>query len=346
MVQRSDGALYWAGTTPLTTSSDTPFIAASTPGSFSATIGSSYLACAIDPNGAVWCAGSNSEGQLGAGLSPSSVSSSTIPEEVVTSVGGPALANIVQVSVDGDEGYAACAVDTSGNVWCWGYGYYGVIGNGYENNSTFAVPVMVGGAQLTGVTQISVAYDHACALKSDGTLWCWGYNYYGQIGQGTSGSGTYEYYLAPVQVQALYNDVTGVSVGVDFSCALTSDTTVSCWGYNGSGVLGNGTATGTATVPAQVLTAASGGTAFSGVLEIQVGSWESNDVCALKSGGALWCWGSGVGSTYVPAPYVQSSFPVTDIYLLCSNGAGGPSFLDDTGSFNYENYKPTQISCP
>jgi len=344
MVRRSDGTL-WVDGTELTTNSDSPFVATSFSQYYDSS-GASGLGCAVDASGGAWCWGSNSYGQLGNG-NAGSVTSSAIPVQVVTSAGGPGLPNVAKVFVDNYEGFLACAIDTSTNVWCWGYGNYGALGNGYQDNSEFAVPVVLssGGAQLTGVTDMSVSYDHVCATKSDGTAWCWGYNNYGQIGQGNSST---QYYLFPTQVQGLYTDTVNVSVGYGFSCAATTDYSVYCWGTNSYGDLGNGLTTGIATQPV-VVAPQDGGTAFGGaqIARVQVSAYYGEgSVCAITlSGGDLWCW--GYEFTPNPAPYTEGGFPVTGVYLLCPNGASDPTFIDSSGALHYDGSKASpQVSCP
>ena len=140
-------------------------------------------------------------------------------------------------------------------------------------------PNHVAPANLCGdVAQVAVGMLHACALKADGTLWCWGANGYGQLGDTTLADKA-----APVPVTALGSDVVQVTVGYSYTCALKRDATIWCWGKNGSGQLGNGTTTDSAT-PTQ--TTALGST----VAEVAAGS---DLACARKLDGTLWCWGFG-----------------------------------------------------
>ena len=126
-------------------------------------------------------------------------------------------------------------------------------------------------AAMTGFTQVATGNQFTCAVKSDGTVWCWGYNNVGQLGNGTTINAS-----RPVQVTGLTN-ATQVASGELSSCALKSDQTVWCWG---GGRLGNGSAAGS-TVPVQVsdLTTA---TQISG---------KYSHFCALKSDQNVVCWG-------------------------------------------------------
>ena len=132
-------------------------------------------------------------------------------------------------------------------------------------------PKPANAAAMTGFTQVATGNQFTCAVKSDGTVWCWGYNNVGQLGNGTTINAS-----RPVQVTGLAN-ATQVTSGEISSCALKSDQTVWCWG---GGRLGNGSAAGS-TVPVQVsdLTTA---TQISG---------KFNHFCALKSDQNVVCWG-------------------------------------------------------
>ena len=128
----------------------------------------------------------------------------------------------------------------------------------------------------TGNTNIQSGSQHACALKPDGTVWCWGYNNYGQLGIGhTSNRNT------PQQVQNLSN-VVQIDLGYNHSCALKADGKVWCWGYNGHGQLGQNN-TSHYNTPRQVQN-------LSNVASIRLGIYRS---CAMKADGTVWCWGDG-----------------------------------------------------
>ena len=130
-------------------------------------------------------------------------------------------------------GYShSLALKSDGTVWGWGWNMFGQLGDG--TNIDRDVPVQV--ANLSGVIAIAAGNaNHNLALKNDGTLWAWGENFYGQLGDGTT-----VHRNTPVQVGSL-TGVTSMAVGFQHSLARMNDSTVRAWGANANGELGDGT---------------------------------------------------------------------------------------------------------
>jgi alpha-tubulin suppressor-like RCC1 family protein len=126
-----------------------------------------------------------------------------------------------------------------------------------------------------GVTAIAAGGSHNCALTSAGAVECWGWNKFGQLGDGTRITR-----VRPVAVSGVSSDVTSLDVGSTHTCALTAAGRVLCWGANDVGQLGNG---GTASRPTPVAVSGLGG----GVAAIT--AW--NQTCARMDSGKLECWG-------------------------------------------------------
>ncbi len=180
----------------------------------------------------------------------------------------------VHTVVAGFDG--SCAVLTSGTVKCWGGGSYGQLGNGTTSGSDVAVTVK-GISTATTVTSAigSGGSDGSyCALLAAGTVKCWGYNAYGELGNGTTTN-----FTIPVSVKGIAN-ATAVSRGFYGYCALLSTSAVKCWGYNADGELGNGSTTGS-TTPVAVK-------GITGARTVVGGDGSS---CALLATGKLKCWG-------------------------------------------------------
>jgi len=124
-----------------------------------------------------------------------------------------------------------CAVTTLGAAACWGSNSYGQLGDGTTTQSS--VPVAVSGLSA-GVASLSVRYSHNCAVTTAGAAKCWGDNYWGQLGNGTTSQRK-----APVAVSGLSAGVASIASGSDHVCAVTTLGAAMCWGFNYWGQLGN-----------------------------------------------------------------------------------------------------------
>ena len=218
--------------------------------------------CALTMNGGVKCWGYNLYGQLGDG----SGSNTLTPVDVRGLAGG-----VTAIAAGGSHN---CVLTASGGVKCWGRNSHGQLGD--ESWWNWYTPVDVSGL-TSGVVAIAAGDLHTCALTAGGGVKCWGKNYYGQLGDGTTANRN-----TPVDVNGLASGVTAIAAGVNHTCALMAGG-VKCWGYNNSGQLGDGT-TVLRLTPVDV----SGLPAVSGVTAIAAGS---EHTCALSAGGVK-CWGS------------------------------------------------------
>ncbi len=180
------------------------------------------LGCARLPDGTVMCWGENDQGQVGDGT--------TTLRLAPVAVQG--LAGAAQVVVGRD---AACARLDDGTVSCWGGNTYGQLGDASMKSSAVPRPV----ANVRDVVELAGGASHTCARHRDGTVTCWGMNQHGQLGQGMRAEDGYLGGL-PAKVKGLAN-VTQLSLGSEHSCALHGDGTISCWGANTFGLLGDGT---------------------------------------------------------------------------------------------------------
>ena len=181
------------------------------------------------PGHTLWCWGDGKEGELGDG--------STASQDSPVRVG--ARAGWTQAAVGALH---ACAVRKDGTAWCWGLADNGELGNG-TTTGQYDTPVQVtGGGDYTAIS--GAAYT-GCAIRTDGTLWCWGFGGSGQLGNGAEGNEA-----SPVQVGTA-TDWTQVSAASNVTCGVQADHSAWCWGANGSGQLGNGTETSSDT-PVQV----------------------------------------------------------------------------------------------
>lgn len=219
--------------------------------------GESY-ATALKSDGTVWTWGSNGFGQLGNG----GYTSTSTPGQV---------SNISSVIAISSWSAFTLALKSDGTVWGWGTDYSGELGDGASNTNR---PLPVQTSNLTGVVAIANGWIHGLAVKNDGTLWTWGRNVNGQLGDGTTTNRS-----APVQVSGL-TSVTAAAGGENHSMALKSDGTVWAWGDNSHGELGDGTTT-TRTTPVQV-------SGLSNIIAIAAGT---NCSIAVNSDGIVYAWG-------------------------------------------------------
>jgi len=179
--------------------------------------------CAIDTSQVLWCWGSGVDGVLGNG----STTESNVAAPVLASQGGPPFAPVAQVSIGM---YSACAVKTDHTLWCWGGNNGDQLGIG-SNELQSLYPVQVGSLSSL-VMNVSVFDTAACAVRSDGTVWCWGSAAYGQLGTEASSNGFAD---SPVQILTTaggspLSNVKSVNVMEYSACAVKTDSSLWCWG--------------------------------------------------------------------------------------------------------------------
>jgi len=177
--------------------------------------------CAVRDDGTMWCAGYNSHGQLGDG--------STDPATALVQVTGGEAWAAVAVGVE-----HTCGIDSAGAAWCWGANRNGATGLGhYAPGNQYAPAPVAGDATWK---QITAGSQFTCAIRSDDTLWCWGYGYEGQLGQGAERVIAHE----PLEVLGGRKWLT-VSAGKRHVCAIDERDHLYCWGFNTHGNVGDGT---------------------------------------------------------------------------------------------------------
>jgi alpha-tubulin suppressor-like RCC1 family protein len=225
-------------------------------------------ACAILGDGSLWCWGDNQEGQLGLD-DPYGAPNYPTPQRVGTGTdwravsGGQGHSCGLRASADGGSGHT---------LWCWGRDSGGELGLGTGQPMESRVPTQVGTASTWA--QVDLGQDEACAVRTDGTLWCWGGNIEGEL---TPAVNTTLY--VPTQI-GTDSDWSHVDTDTFVTCALKTSGALYCWGRNVEGQLGVGD-TNDRTSP----TATGSGALFSGV---SVGRFHT---CARTTAGKVLCAG-------------------------------------------------------
>jgi len=288
-----------------TSDSSTPVAVSGLSSGMAAVSAGDHHTCALTSGGGVKCWGDNGYGQLGNGT--------TIDSSTPVDVSG--LSSGVAAVSTGSYGHA-CAVTSGGAVKCWGYNVYGELGDGTTTDRSTPVDVI---GLSSGVAAIGVGGEHTCALMSGGAVKCWGYNYYGQLGDGTTTDSS-----TPVDVSGL-SGVAAIDVGGYFACALTSGAGVKCWGDNGYGQLGDGTTIESPT-PVDVSGLAGGVSAISAGTNYS--SDGSDHACALTSAGAVKCWGLNDVGELGDGTTTDSSTPV----FVNGTGAGPAALISSPAS--------------
>jgi alpha-tubulin suppressor-like RCC1 family protein len=217
--------------------------------------------------GLIWGTGSNSSGELGLG------DQVDLTTALALELTDPVIERPTKVAAS----MFSLALDASGSAWAWGPNDHGQLGLGPDaiTGGSFPQPTKI--PKLGNVIAIAAGYAHSLALSADGTVWAWGANDAGQLGDGTTTQRP-----SPVQLKSLGN-VIAIAAGSEHSLALLSDGTVRAWGRNAEGQLGDGTTTyRTTPVPVKGLKG------MAAILACGSGGLHS---LALRADGTVWAWG-------------------------------------------------------
>jgi alpha-tubulin suppressor-like RCC1 family protein len=232
---------------------------------------------ALDTDGGLWAWGDNILGQLGVLDAPGHA----IPEVPFWRYRHPPL----RVKEDTVFTYISAgamhslAIDEDGRLWSWGENASGQLGLGFQNTGTHqTTPQQVGTS--ANWASVTAGTFNSFAIDKDGTLWGWGYNFHGELGNGKNGSGSNE--PEPVKIK---DGIASVSPGVWHTIAVDTDGRLWSWGSNDDGQLGDGTnASKNRPEPIETETE----TRFASV------SASSNQSFAICETGSLWAWGRNV----------------------------------------------------
>jgi alpha-tubulin suppressor-like RCC1 family protein len=283
------------------TFSNTPVLVSGGLSFRSVSAGSRY-SCGLDGSTA-YCWGVNGNGQLGNGT----FTDATTPGAVTAAFA------FATVEVGANH---ACGVDTGGNAYCWGANWDGQVGDGTTGSSVTTPTTVLGGLSFF---EVSAGQWHSCGIATSGAAYCWGANFYGQLGDGTTTDAT-----APVLVSGGLNWY-AISAGYYTTCGITDAREVYCWG-SGS-YLGDSYG---ADSPVPVI-------AVSGLNNFEQAS-AGRGTCGMTSDGDVYCWGEGYwgqggdGTTNFhssPVQVASNEFFRTvsvGIYHTCAGADDGDAF--------------------
>jgi alpha-tubulin suppressor-like RCC1 family protein len=229
----------------------------------------------------LWTWGYNGQGRLGINDATNRLT------PVTTFAGG---ANWKQVSINSVN---AATIKTDGTLWVWGSGNFGPLGNNDTTNKSTPVTTFAGG---TNWKQVNSGANHMAAIKTDGTLWTWGFGANGRLGTNDAISRS-----TPVTTFAGGNNWKQVSSGGAYTAAIKTDGTLWTWGQGNLGQLGNNDSIARSTP----VTTFAGGTNWK---QVSAGGFH---VAAIKTDGTLWTWGRNNEGALGTNDTTNRSTPVT-----------------------------------
>ena len=258
------------------------------------------LGLASDGTAYAW--GSNNYGELGNGT----ISRDPNPLPVAVTTTGTPMAGKTITAVSAGS-YYSLALAGDGTVYTWGRNNYGQLGNGTTDDSNIPVAVTTTGTPMAGktITAISAGRFHSLALASDGTVYAWGFNEEGQLGNGTTDDSNIPVAVTTTGTSMAGKTITAISGGYSHSLALASNGTVYAWGYNDYGQLGNGTTT-VSNKPVAVTTT---GTPIADKTITAISAGYSHSL-ALASDGTVYAWGNNGNGRLGNGTTTHSNKPV------------------------------------
>jgi len=227
-----------------------------------------FHSCAVTRGGAAWCWGWNELGQLG----NASFANAAVPVAAVDDRGAP-FGDVLEL----DAGYDfTCARRADRTVWCWGNGRR--LGAGELANQPSPRQVQADGAALDRVVELAAGAAHACAIRDDRSVWCWGANDAGQLGDAAISE---RLTASPVRWSdaTLFDGATAITAGASFTCTARA-AQVWCWGTNMFAQLGQPGGLVSSAAPVVALPTAASALTAGGA-----------HACAIALDGAAWCWG-------------------------------------------------------
>ena len=254
-------------------------------------VGSAFMA-GLTKSGRIWCWGENTYGQLGDNSSGQAASKSS-PVQTITFA-----TNWTKISAGSSF---LGAIKDDGSLWMWGNNNYGQLGDGSRLDKSSPVQTTAFGTDWASVScpKTVDTTGYAAGIKTDNTIWLWGNNYFGQLGDNTT-----VHKSSPVQTVTFATNWSKVALGHGHVAAIKSDGSLWTWGFNYYGQLGDNSVV-TKSSPVQT---AAGGSTWS-----QVACGFLHTV-AIKSDGTLWSWGHGIYGQLGQGEFLSISSPVQTLF--------------------------------
>jgi hypothetical protein len=256
-----------------------------------------FHTCGLDPAGRPYCWGRNDSGQLGDGT--------TDDRLLPTRVAGDLVFTTLTVG-----GFHACGLTPHGQAYCWGENRNGELGDGTRSGGLTPVQV-AGGITFSSLSAgrappvaLADVGEHTCGLTPAGQAYCWGFNAYGQLGNGRIVES-----LAPSPVVGT-TVFRAISAGAFHTCGVSTSGEAACWGANDSGQLGSGAINPVVSVPVPVI----GGISFTTVSAGGAGKSALSAVrahtCGLTQAGIVFCWGRNSSGQLGSGSISEQSTPI------------------------------------
>lgn len=246
--------------------------------------------CYISQAQKLFCFGSGGSGELGQGkydFSDDPIEIKTVGEVISVDMHGSTI---------GDNN--TCAVNKTGQVWCWGSNTYGMLGKDPDEVDRDNKPTLIGG--IEDALQVAVGYGHACALLKNNKVACWGANSYAQLGDHAESKS-----FAPIAIKGMPSDITQIYSGHSHNCVL-ANANLYCWGANNGGQMGSGVKSDEGqTSPVQVALPA----------KVKKADLYGDTSCAATDKG-VYCWGQSdnIQQIFGQGANWSKSVPEEDLY--------------------------------
>lgn len=283
-----------------------------------------------------YCWGSNRDGELGNGTNTNTATPTAVATGGSSAI--PNNANLLGITAGSASGghASSCVISADGNMYCWGYGGQGALGNESYISSNTPVSVLKGGVSAIPsdaiLTFASTCGSNSCAVDESGNAYCWGSGNNGQLGNNSTTSSNVPVSVLKGGISEIPASakITSISIGYHYGCAVDSDGEAYCWGVNPKGNFGNGNTTNSK-VPVKVLKGGASAIAASEkIIQISVTKDHSDllalTTCAVTNLGNAYCWGYNANGALGNDSTTDSNVPI-----LVQRG--GSSAIPSTAKF-------------